>query len=107
VGETKWASGQWQVREGREHEFVERWTEWLSWTSENIPGFRSGRLLRSDEDPLQYVSVSDWDDDASRTAWKASPGFREKFASVRELCEEFVGGDYEVAVAVHAPALRS
>jgi heme-degrading monooxygenase HmoA len=59
MGEAKWASGQWQVRKGKEDEFVQRWTAWLTWTSENIPGFRSARLLRSDEDPLQYVSVSD------------------------------------------------
>ena len=106
MDEATWASGQWQVREGQEQEFVERWAGWLTWTSENIPGFRSARLLRSNEDPRKYVSISDWDDDATRTAWKTSPGFREKFAAVRELCDAFVGGDYEVAVAVEAQAPR-
>jgi heme-degrading monooxygenase HmoA len=107
MDQVKWASGQWRVREGAVDEFVARWTAWLTWTSENIPGFRSARLLRSDDDALRFVSFSDWDDDASVKAWKTSPGFREKFESVRELCEEFFGGDHDLAVAVAAPALRA
>jgi heme-degrading monooxygenase HmoA len=106
MDEGKWASGQWQVQEGKESEFVDRWTGWITWTSENIPGFRSARL-RAEADPLRFISVSDWDDDASLKAWKASPGFRQKIESVKELCEGFVGGDYEVAAAIPAPALRS
>ena len=94
MGEANWASGQWQVKEGEAGEFVERWTAWLEWTAANIPGFRSARLLRAEDDPLRYVSVSDWDDQASLKAWKASPGFREKFGAVRELCDGFVGGDH-------------
>ena len=100
------ASGQWKVKAGKESEFIERWTAWLKWTSENLPGFRSATLMRSQEDRTRFTSVSDWDDDASRTAWKNSPGFREKLPSVVALCDEFFGGDFEVAVDVSAPALR-
>ncbi len=107
MDEVKWASGLWHVREGKADEFVERWTAWITWTGENIPGFRSARLLRAEGDPLRFVSVSDWDDDASLKAWKASPGFREKIESVKELCDEFLGGDYDVAAAVLSPALRA
>ncbi len=105
--EAKWASGRWQVKQGKGNEFMERWASWIAWTSENIPGFRSATLLRSEEDPLRFVSVSDWDDDASLGAWKASPGFSEKIESVKDLCDEFQGGDYEVAVAISAPAVHS
>ena len=65
------------------------------------------RLLRAEADPLRFISISDWDDDSSLKAWKASPGFRQKIESVKELCEGFVGGDYEVTTAILAPALRS
>ena len=106
MDEGKWASGQWQVQEGKGSEFVDRWTRWIAWTSENIPGFRSARLLRAEADPLRFISVSAWDDDGLLKAWKASPGFREKIESVKELCEGFVGGDYEVAAAILTPALR-
>jgi heme-degrading monooxygenase HmoA len=107
VDDVKWASGQWHVKEGKAEEFVTRWTSWLTWTSENIPGFRSARLLRSEDDALRFVSVSDWDDDAHLKAWKVSPGFREKIERVKELCDGFVGGDFEVAALIMAPALRA
>ena len=105
--EAMYASGQWHVKEGRADEFVTLWNAWLSWTAENIPGFRTAKLLRSEDDPQRYISVSDWDDNASLKVWKTSPGFLEKFGAVRELCDAFTGGDHELMVAVEAPALRS
>jgi heme-degrading monooxygenase HmoA len=104
MNEVTWASGRWQVKEGQADEFVERWRSWLEWTSETVPGFRWARLLRSEDDPLRFTSVSDWDDEASLKAWKTTPGFNEKIGPVRELCDEFVGGDFAEAASVPAPA---
>lgn len=50
MDEVRYASGRWQVQEGKADEFISRWHGWIAWTSENIPGFRSATLLRSDED---------------------------------------------------------
>ncbi len=97
---SNWASGRWQVQAGKHDEFVERWTAWLSSTSGNVPGFRSARLLRSDDDPSTFVSVSEWADSSSLQAWKASQGFQEGLGSARELCDNFVGGDFGVASAI-------
>jgi heme-degrading monooxygenase HmoA len=91
----EWASGDWVVTEGNEEEFVERWKAWLGWSSENIPGFVSATLIRDLQDPRHFVSFSAWEDVASRDAWKNSEGFRERFPQVRELCDEFRGGDFE------------
>jgi len=102
--EIKWASGRWQVKEGKADEFVSGWKSWITWTSDNVPGFRSGTLLRSEDDRLRFTSVSDWDDDASLKAWKVAPGFAEKFESMKMLCDEFVGGDQDVEASIHAPA---
>jgi heme-degrading monooxygenase HmoA len=100
----KWASGQWQVMEGRADDFVERWKIWLGWTSESIPGFRSARLLRSQDDSQRFTSVSDWDDDAALAAWTSNPGFQEKFDAVRELCDDFRGGNFDLAASVPGPS---
>jgi heme-degrading monooxygenase HmoA len=102
MSEGKWASGRWQVKEGKAGEFIERWGDWISRTSHNIPGFRSARLLRAEGDPQRFTSVSDWDDGASRKAWQASPGYQEGLESVKELCDEFLGDNYEVAAAFTA-----
>ena len=103
MDEGKWASGRWQVKEGKADEFIERWGQWLGWTSQNVSGFRSTKLLRSDEDPLRFTSIADWDDDGSVRAWKTSENFRASIQSCRELCDEFLGGDFGVAVSFSAP----
>jgi heme-degrading monooxygenase HmoA len=98
----KWASGQWQVKAGMEDDFIDRWTAWLVWTRDTVPGFRSARLLRSDDAGDRFTSVSDWDDAASARAWMTTPGFAERLGRVRELCDEFVGGTFELAAEVLA-----
>jgi heme-degrading monooxygenase HmoA len=98
-GQGSWASGRWEVKEGKEAEFVERWKEWLGWSSQNVPGFRSAHLLRSQDDLRMFTSVSDWDTDEQLKAWKTSEDFRQKFGAARELCDEFVGGDFDVAAS--------
>jgi heme-degrading monooxygenase HmoA len=95
-----WASGDWEVKEGKEEEFVERWKDWLGWSSQNVAGFVSATLIRDVENPRHFVSFSAWKDAASRDAWKNSPGFGEKFPTVRELCDEFQGGDFHRMVSL-------
>jgi heme-degrading monooxygenase HmoA len=98
----KFASGRWQVKAGQEDDFVDRWTAWLIWTRDTVPGFRSAKLLRSDDDADRFTSVSDWDDAASAREWKMTPGFAERLARVRETCDEFIGGDFDLVAEVEA-----
>jgi len=83
---------------------VARWQAWLSWSAENIPGFVKATLLRDNEDPRHFVSFSPWQDAAARDTWKASAGFAERFAAVRELCDDFRGGDFTLAASAAQPA---
>jgi len=96
---TTWASGDWSVKPGNEEEFVGRWRDWLQWSRDNIAGFRSATLIRDAQDASHFVSFSDWADVESRESWKNSEGFREKFASCKELCDGFRGGDFALAVS--------
>jgi heme-degrading monooxygenase HmoA len=96
----KWASGRWQVMPGREQEFIERWTAWLTWTRDNVAGFRSATLLRSEDDPDRFTSISDWDTNAAANAWKLTPGFTEHLGPVRAPCTEFIGGDFDLVAHV-------
>ena len=45
----------WQVKPGREEEFVERWREWAQWSHRQGLGARA-RLLRDVERPGTFVS---------------------------------------------------
>jgi heme-degrading monooxygenase HmoA len=95
-----WASGRWQVKDGKADEFIQRWSEWLRLSSQGISGFRSARLLRAEDDPQRFTSVSNWDDEASRDAWAKSPAYGEGIESVKALCDEFMGGNFEAAAVI-------
>ena len=90
------ASGNWMVKKGKEQEFVARWTEFLEWTR----GLVSASLIQDEGNPGHFVSIALWDRPESRAAWKSHTAFPGKLGACRELCEEFTGGDYELAVQV-------
>jgi quinol monooxygenase YgiN len=93
-------SGNWHVTNGKEKEFLERWTEFLGWTRATHPSLVSASLIRDEADPGHFVSFAEWDDIAARDAWKNDPGFMERFGSCRALCEGFHGSNYQRLAAV-------
>lgn len=95
-----YASGNWLVKQGEDTEFVRRWRDWLEWTRDNAQGFKSATLMRLEDDPLRFVSVGLWENEEARDTWKTLPEFAQKFQAVRSLCDEFIGGDYNVEVVV-------
>lgn len=94
------ASGNWHVKKGNEEEFVERWKEFLQWTHDTQKSLVSANLIRDERDPSHFISFAEWGDSAARDAWRDEPGFAERFAACRALCEDFYGGDYGRAVSV-------
>ena len=95
-----YASGNWMVTEGKEAEFVSRWTGWLEWTRDTASGFIRASLLQDVQDPRHFVSVGEWEDADSRSRWQADPGFVERIAAVRELCDESSVANYERTASV-------
>lgn len=95
-----YASGRWQVTEGKEEEFTARWNEFLGWTRQSYPELISAGLLQSTEDPSVFVSFAEWTDPAARAAWKASDGFAERFGACRALCTAMDGSDFNRVVTI-------
>ena len=95
-----YASGNWTVKEGQAEEFITRWKAWLTESAQKVPGFGSATLIRDIYNPNHFISFSDWEDPKMRDQWKNSPEFAEGMAHVRELTDDFSGGDYVVAVRV-------
>jgi heme-degrading monooxygenase HmoA len=96
------ASGNWIVPEGNEDEFVSRWIEFAEWTRDNAAGFRDANLLRSAKDPRRFVSVAHWDDDSAQAHWRSLPGFLERLAACREMCDDAQTGRFQRVASVAA-----
>jgi heme-degrading monooxygenase HmoA len=94
------ASGRWLVTEGKEEEFLQRWTEFLRWSKAEASGFIEAHLLRDSESPRSFISLSEWTDAAARQGWKEQPAFRTHLDAARGLCDEFSASDYELATEV-------
>ncbi|MEX0833107.1 MAG: antibiotic biosynthesis monooxygenase family protein [Actinomycetota bacterium] len=95
-----YASGNWKVKDGSEGEFLQRWTEFLEWTKQAAPGLTSASLIRDAENPRHFVSFAEWKDEGSRKGWQSHEEFPAKLSRCRELCDEFVGGSYDLAARV-------
>jgi heme-degrading monooxygenase HmoA len=78
----------WQVKPGREEEFVERWREWAEWSHRQGLGARA-RLLKDVESPGTFVSFGPWETIASVRRWRGDPGYHERVARLQELVERF------------------
>ena len=95
-----YASGNWHVTKGKEKDFVEAWTEFLQWTRKDFPAMVQASLIQATEDGGHFVSISEWEDTASRDSWKNSPEFAKKFGAARALCDEMSSIDGERRVTV-------
>lgn len=100
VGEP-FTSGNWVVKEGREDEFITRWTEFVQWSIETMGhgAFDPPVLIRETADPRHFVSFGGWSDPETVAKWRSHPEFPSRLGRARELCDEFVAGDYTVAAA--------
>ena len=96
----EFASGRWLVTEGKEQEFLQRWTEFLEWSKAEAPGLIEAHLLRDAENPRSFISLSESTDAAARQGWKDQAAFRTHLDATRSLCDEFSASDYELATEV-------
>jgi heme-degrading monooxygenase HmoA len=84
-----YSSGQWSVRAGSEEEFLERWTTFIEWSSDNAEGAESFVLVRSTEEPRKFLSLGAWESQQAQEAWREMPRMQELLGQCRQLCEEF------------------
>lgn len=86
--DASWTSGSWTVRDGMADEFIAAWRELAEWTAEQYPGSRAW-LLRDRDRPQVFLSAGPWNDDSAIAAWRASDGFQQRVARIREMLESF------------------
>jgi heme-degrading monooxygenase HmoA len=96
----QYTSGDWHVQEGKEGEFIERWTKFLQAARQEQQALVSARLIRDDADPRHFVSFAQWESADGRAAWRQSEGFAARYQACQALCDEFSASDYETAVTI-------
>ena len=96
---TLYASGNWHVKAGNEDEFIKRWKEFTQWSLDNVAGARSFTLLRNETDGSHFISLGEWEDADSRAKWRSTEQFPKLLGRCRDVCEDFVGGDFAFAAS--------
>lgn len=95
--------GEWQVKEGREAEFVAAWEEFARWTVATVEGSAWAKLLRDRDDPRRFVSFGPWRDDEAVAQWRSHPGFEERVAALSDLVESFTPHRMDIAAELGPP----
>ena len=100
VGPSAYTSGNWLVREGNEQAFIEQWTAVADWCLAHSAGSRSFRLIQDAANARHFISFGEWEDQDSISVARSRPEFLRLFRGCQQLCEEFSGSDYTVALDV-------
>jgi len=95
-----YSSGEWSVRAGSEEEFINRWTTFIEWSLDNAPGAESFVLVRSTEEPREFLSLGAWESQEAQEAWRKMPRMQELLGQCRPLCEEFESHPYTLAASL-------
>ena len=97
-----YTSGDWHVKPGREQEFVSAWRELAEWSVKDYGPNGWGKLLRDKENPNHFRSVGAWADERVVEEWRASEGFKQRLAKIRELLDELTIRTFDSAAEVGA-----
>jgi quinol monooxygenase YgiN len=95
-----YTSGVWNVKEGREDEFVRRWEESAQAAVLGYPGVKL-MLFRDADDPHRYVSLAEgWRNREQIDGMRATPEFQDSMASIWRLLDSGEVAVLELAVEV-------
>jgi heme-degrading monooxygenase HmoA len=86
---TFFTSADWLIREGREDEFVQAWTEFVDWSATDTDAALGGMLLQDSSDPHRFISIGPWSTAEAAYDWFRKPELEERSARLREIAERF------------------
>jgi heme-degrading monooxygenase HmoA len=92
-----YSSGEWLVRPGSEQEFIERWTSFIEWTSNEAPGALSFVLVRSTGEPTTFLSLGAWESQTAQEVWREMTQMQVMLGHCRALCDEYDTYRYTLA----------
>jgi heme-degrading monooxygenase HmoA len=92
-----YSAGNWTVKAGSEKEFIEAWTAFTRWSSDNVPGSESFVLIQDQENPQHFLSFGAWRDEDSMRVWRQRPEFQQLFDRCYKLCDEMSASSYTLS----------
>jgi quinol monooxygenase YgiN len=95
-----YTSGNWSVKEGSVEAFLDQWRALADYCIEHGIGARYFRLIRDRANPRHFVSFGEWDGREALSLSRARPEFLRLWRGCQQLCDEFSGSDYEVALDI-------
>lgn len=98
--EAYYTHARWLVKAGREQEFVEAWQAMGAVFSSLPNAVGHGTLIRSLDQPNLFYSFGPWRSLEDILSMRAGPESQTALVRVRDLCDEFSTGNYEVAATV-------
>jgi heme-degrading monooxygenase HmoA len=78
----------WQVKAGKDKEFIAAWESFARRTTKLQAGPVDGRLLRDFDRPQYFVSFGHWGNTEKLRSWLEQPEFKAFFARAGELCDD-------------------
>lgn len=79
-------TGIWNVKKGKEEEFIKTWTKFASWSAEQ--NHASARLLQDASNPQIFVSVGKWETPEAIKKWRETPEFKDAMMQLSQLLAE-------------------
>lgn len=80
-------TGIWNVKKGKEQEFINAWKEIAEWTFNNMDN-GSARLLQDSKDQSRFVSVGQWMSENNIQKWRDTDEFKKALEKINNLLEE-------------------
>jgi len=103
---TVYTSGDWQVRAGREDEFVAKWHELAEASLAEIEPDARSVLLRDREDPRHFRSFGEFRNETGIVKWRDGAVFGHRLGELTEMLEHAATSVYEVVDALGEFDLR-
>ncbi len=80
-------TGIWNVKKGKEQEFINAWKEMAQWTFANMDG-GSARLLQDAKDPSRFISLGQWVSENNIQKWRETSEFKNALEKINNMLVE-------------------
>jgi heme-degrading monooxygenase HmoA len=90
----------WQVKTGREQDFISTWSAFTQWTLRTQPGAGQAYLLQDPAQPARFLSVSPWQSAEALHRWRDHSAFGAFVTQAQGLCDELQTQTLRLAATV-------